>query len=279
VVVLRPNLSLLQPLVTGVHTYTVVLKGSGWTWRLVTWRNKNSGGHHRLIGRFPISTIIIMLQTEFVEFLVTLAIALFVCGLFWALQKSTFAEQQKPGVFTGATGPALGPPMNPIVGLDPLMYQAGGIFPIQLPPGIHMGNIKPPPPILVNNVYQIVYQRYNKLLGIWQAFDPLATNPAVQEGIIFVVYHRYESEVSLGHVKTLVEIRSESLKKVLKTRLKSIEFVDPGHPAVPTYMPIPMPPAMPPNPQSFDSNPQVLYFLYFTYCRLMRGNCALLKTS
>jgi hypothetical protein len=195
-----------------------------------------------------------MVQTEFVEFLITLVVVLLI---FWTFHRSTFAEL-KTGVLKGATTVAVGSPMNPLVGLGPPMYQAGGIFPIQLPPGINIGNIKPPAPILVNNVYQIIYQRYNKLLGNWEAFDPLATTPAVKEGIIFVVYHRYESQDSLGHIKTLVEIRSESLKQVLKTRLKSIEFVDPIHPAIPPYMP--MPPVMPSNPQLFEGNPQVLWF-------------------
>jgi len=56
------------------------------------------------------------------------------------------------------------------------------------------------------------------------AFDPVKESES-QEAVVFNVYHRHDDANVIRPVETLIEIKSESLREVLKGSLKRINSV------------------------------------------------------
>ena len=76
----------------------------------------------------------------------------------------------------------------------------------------------------VQDGYIRIHQRYNDEDSKWEDFDPLEGAKS-DEGTIFIVYHRHYAPNSRCPLETMVEIKSDNLRTVLKSSLRHIDSV------------------------------------------------------
>src|SRR5579859_7635368 len=240
------------------------------------------------------------MATDLVLFLVTLSIGFITIGAFALLHKTTPTDPQLeadvPPLSTEprprtprqafppsfhASVPAMmpSPVPQPAYGLYPNPPLAYGV----IPPNNPMNPLQPlQPPTLVNGAYQVFHQRYNKQLHNWEPFNPVQSSYLLAEEAVFVVYFRHESPGAGGQVRKVVEIRSPSLRNVLKDCLRSVEFVENGYYEVAMqYVGLGQHSVQLNRPRepkvSFEQNPQVPRNFYLCQVdgRLMRRSCRL----
>lgn len=220
------------------------------------------------------------MATDFYLFLITLSVGFLVVALFSLLRcriltqpkleettspplpalkspapqfpQAQYSAMQPP--FAPSSVPMLPPPPPP-----PLPY---GTLPYQTQP--QPGLSPMPPSVLIKGAYQILHQRWNKPTHSWIFFNPSPPTQTFLEEALFIVYYRYESPGAGGSIRKVVEIRSPSLRTVLKGCLKSVEFVENAYQALPSqYVGLgnyPQGIGYPPQreaPLSFEQNPQV----------------------
>lgn len=233
------------------------------------------------------------MATDFVLFLLTVSISFITLGVFAVLHKRSPTEPQlkDAAVSLLSTEPApaaqqsLPPPLPasvPAMMPSSMPQHPYGLYPSPFG-GIPNYPMNPPgplqPPVLVNGAYQILHQRYNKQLRIWELFNPVQSAHLLAEAL-FLVYFRHESPGAGGQVRKVVEIRSPSLRNVLKDCLRSVEFVENAYYEAPMQYLGPGQHQMhmnrPREPKvSFEQNPQVRYAEVQVNSRLMRRSCRL----
>jgi len=76
-----------------------------------------------------------------------------------------------------------------------------------------------------DDAYVRIYQRYNKDRQIWEDFTPNAREMegAPHEGVIFIVYYRYNEPTDVREFETLIEVKSKTLTQVLRRCTKIVD--------------------------------------------------------
>jgi hypothetical protein len=237
------------------------------------------------------------MATDLALFLLTLSLGFITVGLI-ALLRNWLPTEPKlkdtaPPLLQLPNPPPNGlqtqyPPMHPLQYLSPPLIQPG--IPLQanpygdyqqLPQAGFPSVPMPPAPVLINDAYQVFHQRWSKAHHNWVYFNPSPQTQTFLAEALFIVYFRHESPGAGGHLRKVVEIRSPSLRTVLKGCLKSVEFVENAyHPLPSQYIGMgniagrSMPLIREQN-VSFEQNPQVFHRGGNVDGRLMRRSCRL----
>jgi len=77
---------------------------------------------------------------------------------------------------------------------------------------------------IIDGAYRRLHRRYNARLYIWEEFDPSIGIHTSEDGeVIFNVIYQHHGTQTNREFDRLVEVRSESLRGILKRRLRSVD--------------------------------------------------------